>query len=265
MNIVILNDTAINSKHFGCHLVMEVFKEQISRIGGKIIKTFPCRYGKPIILPENTDLVIVNGEGTCHHNNARELINTVDMYPDIPFVLLNSVWQSNSEYKSLSKYKYITVRESFSLKALPKGLENVEVIPDIVFAAKIFDNFVDKNAIEDIGVTDNVVGAFNPDINSMQKPQDYIDQILKYKRICSGRHHGVAVSAMLKRPFSAWPSNTHKIQGMMTDMGVFENFFKTQKEALNNVPTVFDENISRYTEQAKIDIERMFDNLKEIV
>jgi hypothetical protein len=264
MNVVILNDTSFQN-HFGCELVMKTFREQLSRLGFKLIKTIPTGVVN-FSIPKQTDMVIVNGEGTIHHGSSGHLIYVVEKYPEIPFVLLNAVWQENPDYKCLDKFKYISVRESFSFNSMQKNVKNIEVIPDIMFACKYAQNLaLDLNKISptiDIGVTDNVVPTSQFNISSRTTASNFIRSMCQYKRICSGRHHGVAVAAILNKPFSAWPSNTHKIEGMMTDMGVEKFHFKNQFEAIKNIPIKPIPAVADYVKNARLKITKMFDELE---
>lgn len=270
MKVVILNDTRVNS-HFGCEMVMDVLEKGLLGVGASFIECVKLTNYRSkdflanLILPEDTDLVIVNGEGTCHHDNGFNLIKSVDKFPDIPFMLINSVWQSNSsDISTLKKYKYITVRESLSLKSLPKGLENVEVVPDLVFLSDKFKDLKFPDPVYDIGITDNVVGSVTGSINSKQSAKKVIGEYSKYKRLCCGRHHGVVTAAKMGIPFSAWPSNTHKIKGMMIDMGVEHLHFPTLNQAMQNIPDFFDEKINEYKKEAVNKIEKMFKNIKDL-
>ena len=267
MNIVILNDTSLQN-HFGCELVMRTFKEQLERINFKIIKTIPTHI-IDISIPKNTDLVIVNGEGTIHHGAGSHLIQCVNKYNDIPFVLLNAVWQDNPVYDVLYKFKYICVRESYSFKCLPNDLDNVEIVPDIIFASnfvrQIKKTLSNEKSHKDIGITDNVVTTSNFNISSRTSAINFIRNISQYKRICCGRHHGVAIASMLEKPFSAWPSNTHKIEGMMKDMNILDLHFNSQSEALLSIPKEFDPCIRDYVARANLKIESMFNKLNKII
>lgn len=263
MNVVILNDTSFQN-HFGCELVMKTFKEQLSRLGYKIIQTVPTGVVN-FSIPKQTDMVIVNGEGTIHHGAGSHLIYTVDKYPEIPFVLLNAVWQENPDYKCLHKFKYISVRESFSFNDIQKNIKKVEIIPDIMFASQYAQSLAfDLNKTTpsaDVGVTDNVVAVRNFNLPSITTAENFMSSMSKYKRICSGRHHGVVAAAMLNKPFSAWPSNTYKIKGMMTDMGVEQFHFKSQSEAIKNIPLKPIPSVEDYSKNARSKIFKMFNEL----
>ena len=253
--VVILGDTR-NQNHFGCDMVMSVLLDKISKLEEYTVSKTIHVNDKNISIPADTDLVIVNGEGTIHHGAGKHYLDATTRFCNIPFILINAVWDSNPAYKEIYNFKYISVRESLSYEQLPVEFENKEIIPDLIFASKM--DYLEQNAYKDIGLTDNVLPSNCFDISSRKSPKEVISDFLKYKRICTGRHHGVALCALLKIPFSAWPSNTHKILGMMTDMGIEHHHFKTQSEALENVPTDLDPRVISYTSNAKCKIDSLF-------
>lgn len=259
MKVTILNDTS--GRHFGCELVMQTYRDQLKRVGIEIIKTVPVKT-KKIKIPKGTDLVIVNGEGSLHHGRHRQLVTIANRYPA---VLLNTVWQNNPDYSALHKFKYISVRESFSLNSLPEGLSNVEVVPDVTFASHFFHTFKKLTPTKDIGITDNVVEkGKSKGISALQPANVFIPQMCQYRRWCIGRFHAVVVASILQIPFSVWPSSTHKMIGLLTDMGVSHLHFKTKGEALKHVPEAADERIIKYVAEARIKIEGMFEGLHNL-
>lgn len=260
MKVTILNDTS--GKHFGCELVMQTYRDQLERVGIEIIKTIPVKT-KNIKVPKGTDLVIVNGEGSLHHGRHRQLVTVANRHPA---VLLNTVWQNNPNYSALHKFKYISVRESFSFNSLPEGLSNVEVVPDVTFASQFLHTFQKPTPTKEVGVTDNVVEkGKGSGIFALQPANAFIPQMCQYRRWCVGRFHAAVVASVLHVPFSVWPSSTHKMVGLLTDMGVPHFHFKTRGEALKHVPETADERIIKYVDEARSKIERMFENLHNLL
>lgn len=260
MKVVILNDTRGN--HFGCELVMQAYHEQLGRVGVEVLKTFPLRTFI-FDIPKETDLVIVNGEGSLHKGRYPCLVDIADEYPS---VLLNTVWQNNPKYSSLYNFKYIAVRESSSYNALPPNLSNVEIVPDLSFSSTYLRNLRKLPPYKDLGFTDNVIGKnYDDEISALRPVNEFLSKICEYKRLCIGRFHGVVAASILQIPFSTWPSNTHKIEAMLTDMQVPHLHFETRDEALKNVPLVFDDKISSYVRKAQCKIDRMFENLHNLV
>lgn len=260
VKVTILGDTRFQN-HFGCDMVMSVLFNELKRIDFQIIKIVHVSK-RNYTIPVETDLIIINGEGTIHHGAGQHLLSVVDNYPEIPAVLINAVWQDNPVYHNLDKLKYVSVRESLSYNQLPECITNKEVIPDLIYLSSITNHKSNHDHIEDIGITDNVLNNCRFDISSRASPEVVVKKFNKYKRICTGRHHGVALAAILGKPFSAWPSNTHKILGMMIDMNIPQHHYTNQNDAIENVPHVLDKNVTTYIESAKIKITNMFDKLK---
>lgn len=265
MKTFIINDTTKISKngkfiqHFGCELVMETYREQLNRVGIELVGSVGRE--KNFKIPKEVDLVIVNGEGSIHNGQRSYMIDVANNYPT---VLLNAVWQNNPPYPSLYKFKYITVRESLSYKQLPPNLPNAKIVPDLIYASSRLRKFQRLNPINDLGATDNATNK-NAGFTIHCSADEYLFTISQYKRLCIGRFHALVAASVLGIPFTTWPSNTHKIQGILQDMKVPHLFFKTQEEALINTPSFFDEKISIYVEQTQKKINKMFENLHRLV
>ena len=260
MNVTIVSDTS-ESSHFGCKLVMEAINEQLKRIGAKVIKSNKLGVIKPEV-PSNTDLILVNGEGSVHHGRNVNLLSVSKLYPKIPAVFFNAVWDSNPEWECLKNFKLITVRESESFNQLPSFVKGL-IVPDVAFIANKLTTFVKPNPTKGLCVTDNVLDDDNFDLSAKgwDNPLGFFKNMSNYSRVCTGRHHGVCVAASLGIPFSAWPSNTHKIYGMMNDMGIPQHHYTTKKEAVKNVPDNLDKKVKEYVKEAKEKIISFFDNL----
>ena len=262
MKVAILNDTykghrTTGGAHFGCQLVMEAIDEQCERVGLEIVQRVGSDTHKFKIKPE-VDLVIVNGEGSIHHGARRELI---DIAKEVPSVLINAVWQDNDN-SGLEHFKYIAVRESRSKTAT--GDHSVNVVPDMLFASHrlLHSDVGFRSMAAGICSTDSVLAQNEPGtLSAINSAQYVINELQKYRGVVCGRFHAVAACAVLGIPFSAYSSNTHKIEGMMEDMGVGHLCFKTKAEALANVPDTFDSNIVFYSSLARDSIHKMFNTI----
>lgn len=264
MKIAVLNDTAAGfattgGNHFGCELVMETLYDQLAKHGHEVVQKVPSN--KRDRVSTEVDLVIVNGEGSLHSGRRREL---VDVAMSRPAILINTVWQRNQP-TNLQHFKHITVRESLSAKEM--GC-NPEVIPDLLFANERLINhglFTQCNQDYDIGETDSVFAQGKYGMCAIASAKDYIIRLQDHKRVVCGRFHGVAACAVLGIPFSAYKSNTHKIEGMMADMGILEHFHNSRENALAACPTEFNPKIKAYADDAKIKIDNLFNNLERFV
>ena len=110
MRVYVLNDTAkavpTKKPHFGCQLVMETYHEQLERVGIELLGTISGKE-KEFDRLDDADLIVVNGEGSIHHENRNELIDVAERYP---CVLLNAVYQENAFRPGLNEFKKIAVR-----------------------------------------------------------------------------------------------------------------------------------------------------------
>lgn len=269
MRVVILNDTAKHRKdgevyHFGCHLVMDSFEEQLHKVGIELVTTYKTQQRK-FKIPDNIDLVLVNGEGTLHDGRAAWLLDIANHYPT---ALINTSWYNNPPYDSLRRFKYIAVRESMSKEAMPSFVQDsVEVVPDVIFSSSLLSKYGYKTPRKAYGATDSVFDskARGDVISSIQRPETFLEAITQYRGICTGRFHGAAVCASLGIPFSAYPSNTHKIESMMRDIGVEYNHYPTKEEACSNIPKESEQAIQEYVTKARERISLMFEKLWEKV
>jgi exopolysaccharide biosynthesis predicted pyruvyltransferase EpsI len=57
-----------------------------------------------------------------------------------------------------------------------------------------------------------------------------LDKFLNADRIVAGRFHAACLAIMTGKPYSVYPSNTHKIKGMMKDAN--HPYCRTKDEAL---------------------------------
>ena len=96
---IIINDTTLN-KHHGCELLMSEIDRLCEKNKITIVErcyhTSSFNLNKKKILNSDFDLVLVNGEGSLHHNQkvAHDILNTVEMIKRnyrVPLVLFNSL------------------------------------------------------------------------------------------------------------------------------------------------------------------------------
>lgn len=272
--VALINDTSIYQSHFGCRLVCQTFREQFARTGLELKISLKrdfnlADYQKKL---ETIDLVIINGEGSIHHGKHRHL---VDLAGKFPSVLMNCVYQENPPYPELAKFLFISARESASTAAVNAAGGACITVPDAMFASSFLRSFQKLVPTEDLGVTDNVlrqyvsVGPLKVRRNigfTTRYPtvSGYLNKLCSYRRLCIGRFHAAVASSVLEIPYSTWDSNTWKTEAMMKDMGVPHLHFDSYKEAKENVPTNFPEEIRRFAAEAKDRVESAFDQVAEI-
>lgn len=272
--VALINDTSIYQSHFGCRLVCQTFREQFARTGLDLKVSLKrdfnvADYQKQL---EDVDLVVINGEGSIHHDKHRHL---VDLAGKFPSVLMNCVYQENSLHPDLSKFLFISARESASTAAVNAAGGNCVTVPDAMFASSFLRSFQKPAPVEDLGETDNVLRQY---VNvgplkvrwkigfTTRYPtvSGYLNKLSSYNRLCIGRFHAAVASSVLEIPYATWDSNTWKTRAMMKDMGVPHLHFDSYKAARENAPRVFPEEIRRFTAEARGRIEAAFDRVAEI-
>jgi hypothetical protein len=275
--VAIVNDCS-DLGHFGCIMVTEAIKMHLRMAGAEIVGIVPWGRGRTQIKEypdflDDADLVIVNGEGSIHHNyRSHDLLEVPNRWPA---VLINAVYDGNTTHGNLHKYKAIYVRETLSKVAVEDALKGkgpaVTVCPDVIYShsalspaavARLKDVKIGGRLLLTDGMRDRYVGS----MISVNTPyEDYIRTMAGYKKVCTGRFHGIALAACLGKPFTCWESNTHKNQGICGDMKTPEIFFKSAKEAIPAANAVtFNPYIADYVMTAPMQIERMFDDILDL-
>jgi len=265
MRVVLYNDTTLINKHFGPQFVVQSAREQMAKCGMELIGSLH-RDALPDdnrALLAQADLVIVNGEGSLHHGRCRHLVDIANEYPA---ALINCVYQENEPNEALSKFLVVTARETRSANHLKEcGARDVKVVPDLMFGSSLLHRWKRGAPTLDIGMTDNVVDResghppFTPDA------VDYLRWLSQYRRIVCGRYHAAVACCVLGIPFSCWPSNTWKIEGMLDDMRLPDLCFASKEDAVQNCPSQMNaasqQKIGNYVSTATAKIEQLFDQL----
>lgn len=139
MRAIILNDTRVG-QHPGCMLVMQQLLSGCHAAGIDVVCTIPIKRGYFSVLKRNisrTDVVIINGEGTLHHDTPGALALTkAGLFAHEsgkPVALINTVWEQNDQTNRLlscASLRY--VRESLSAAEIRNAGFDVKVVPDLV-------------------------------------------------------------------------------------------------------------------------------------
>jgi len=160
--VFIINDTA-PEHHHGCSVVMQNICRALEQRNLRVVGRCPVgqNWQQPRYLNNmhEADLVIVNGEGSIHHNRpyaqrlleagiyCRERGQTV--------VCINTVWQANDQLTTLvDHFDAFYVRDSFSQQELAAAGKNVDWCPDMTF----YDHKPHKAypSIQRVCITDSV-------------------------------------------------------------------------------------------------------------
>ncbi|WP_122055921.1 polysaccharide pyruvyl transferase family protein [Vibrio sp. Evd11] len=238
-----------------------------------------------------SDKVIVNGEGTIHHNtkNGKLLIELAKFSAsyDVKSFLINMTYQDNDEsYIDYLKYfNRIYVRESYSHKQLEDHNISSKVIPDLSLfndqenkskknGKYLITDSVKKDITKELldkfshHPSTSFISVFNENIfykskskgstlmriirnnsfknilsksyNALKKRitsekilpifyvethQEYDDEISRHKLALCGRFHTMMFCINNGTPFIALKSNSHKVEGVINDIGLDVNKF----------------------------------------
>lgn len=274
LKVALVNDTSIYSKHFGCQLVGQTFREQFKRVGLDLTISLPKEFNLDDYSTElaQVDLVVVNGEGSIHHNANFHLLELADKYPS---ALVNCVYEQNALNPFIKKFKYISARESLSANEIRNQGAECDVVPDVIFASSFLNSYRPKLKSSGTVITDSYYKQYDRKLLFKRKdkhllfakkhsPASFISELLKHERVVAGRFHAAVACAVLGIPFSAWESNTWKTRGMMDDMKVPHLLSETRKGAEAVLPDTLDEVVTEYAENAKMKIFQLFETIHDI-
>lgn len=231
MKVVILNNTS--RYHKGCEKVMEYLHKDVVQSGHQIVASV---MGNKDTLTdawdkiEMSDAVIVNGEGTMHHDRPipHSLLNVIRnaKKQGKKTALINTVWQSmtlDDEMKDVLRDTYISVREVMSAEELQK--DNIDA--DIHLDLSYFNHVPEKVSPH----RELVVGKFFD--QSDYRPKDipvldifkqdwdtFVNVLRSTDWFITGRHHELYASCKARCPFATLSGNTHKNEGLMKTAGV---------------------------------------------
>lgn len=277
--VVLINDTS-NESHIGCDTVISNIKSLCSQRDIEIIKTFH-RKSLPIDFTKDMDLIIINGEGSCHDYYGRTWLCPLllSIPPNIKTVLINSVWNNMGQVEGIEKLSIIAFRESNSFNSFKKDYPNIKaiIVPDVVFALELNQNIGCGDSVMH-GITETlskVSDNYFPlqyskqskiKIFNTKSVQDYLLWLKSLDLYITGRFHGVCLASLARIPFLAMPSNAQKIEGMLKDMGCEELLIKsvTEIEAKKLIAIEAGDKINTYVLTAKNKINELFDNISNL-
>ena len=166
MRILLINDTS-RINHHGCKILNrnlnKIFK--IKKI--RVIKR--CFNGENHLLSFRKiknidfDVILVNGEGTMHHDQ-KQFLNIIKLCnyffnKQIPVYLINSTIEGISKkyISTFKKFRKIYVRENFSKNFLSQNGIKSKTVSDLIF----YDapNISHKKKIHDLMITDSTIKA----------------------------------------------------------------------------------------------------------
>lgn len=139
--ICLVNDTR-NDLHHGCSSVVAAIERECDRVGLQIISRVVAHAdwradSEFMSAIENARCVIVNGEGSIHHNRAqgRRLLEVGGFASSlgVPAALINCGWEANSADFSalLESFEIVSFRDSFSAQQSQLPADRWRVVPDL--------------------------------------------------------------------------------------------------------------------------------------
>lgn len=294
MKAILINDTS-NECHIGSQQVVETIHKYCEKYKIEIVNSFTrsqiVENPRFIIAQGNTvDLVIINGEGTFHHYPRY----TLSFFPPLmeglkgnnKIVLINTVWQ-DIYYKNLEnhldKIDLISVRESSSyneiIKIYPE--EKVIITPDLIFDLKYLrkhkigygdsvyqndrtllkehENYFPLTTIEE-GTYEKPLKVAKADIGA------YLNWLSSLDLYVTGRFHGVCLALICGIPFLARKSNSHKIEGLLEDIGCNDLLLGSFDEIESKTKQAQEirESKNEYLIEAPNKIDKMFKRIVEL-
>lgn len=211
--------------HCGCQAVINYLKDIIVNQKFNIVDSM-----------EISDIVIVNGEGTMHHNSRgyQAKMNSIKLAQQIgkKTYLVNTVWQeNNSNYDGiLDQLDGLVVRESASQRDLMVNHKvNSIVRIDCSYFCKLNETEIGKNLDSKICITDfysKDFGGWVRYTGGNRSRHVYLDMkhftwsgfvntLKTSSLLITGRQHAVFAACRARIPFVALESNTHKISGFV--------------------------------------------------
>jgi len=263
--VIILNETDSLNKyqHLGCAIVMENIRFLCKKYSMDIIKEYKNYESIPNDILREVDGVIVNGEGSLHHNRGKIIFDNVKKAKEmgISVFLINSGWQYNSLIKdNLSLFDIITVRESNSLKEIVKdGAKNAYIVPDLSFYVAKTMSIPEIKRDKNILFTDSVISEKKDAIKEICKIYkgdmlymygdnpllESLEQLNNYNFIVSGRFHVTCLAMVLQIPVISIGSNTYKIEGLLSDAKINDEYFIDDMSNLKESRVKIDNFISK--------------------
>ena len=218
--ILLLNDTS--EYHYGCKKVIESYEYTTS------IKTKDWNTTDKINF-KNYSKVILNGEGTMHHNASAAMgfLNTLSIAQSFgcETQIHNTVWQSMSDDVAniLKKCSDISVREILSQKELLKMGIKSRIVPDRSMLAEVPYEKYDHCSVYEgqyWGKEGKNKQSIYPRINIFkQEWNEIVNRLRHCDLLLTGRHHEMYAAIKAKCRFIATEGSTWKNVGLAETVG----------------------------------------------
>lgn len=225
INVLLLNNT--EHYHNGCKQVIQFFKNQF------INENLIIQDKKNKLLPDykNFDLIILNGEGSIHHNSAKMIkylnyMKTASLNGVVTMVV-NAVWFKNSKETTeiLNYIDYVSVRE---IKSKNEILKFIKKDIDIHLDLSYFTEISKSNSVEKYNIvignkfipgkirekfisiaSDSSIDIFSESWN------DIVNKLQNTNILITGLHHEMYAACKAECKFIVIDGNTHKNSGLL--------------------------------------------------
>ena len=218
---VLINDTS--NYHNGCKIVVEAIRQTYG---------FDKAYHTIDVLDidyTQYDELIVNGEGTMHHNQRSairflEALKSAQKF-GLKTRLINTVWQEMLyDYDDvLQNCDEVIVREVNSFEEMQKHGVNASIMPDMSYMIDVpYQKYEHVTAYEGQYWKKKfkqhkdwpVIDIFNQDWNEIVNRLRHADLLI------TGRHHEMYAACKAKCRFLVVPGNTWKNEGLLKSANI---------------------------------------------
>ena len=213
--------------HVGSRVVADQIRNQIAKWG--MIETGP----------DLAELVIVNGEGSLHHDSphSRRIERAIAATPEAArVVLINATWQAQT--RNLEAVEMAIARETLSAREMERtGLApEIRTIPDIALTFQHRPVYQGKAGLIVLDSVDPITtrhlrafadannGQFVELCKWTETAEALINLLATADAVVTGRFHGVVFAILAGAPFIAAPSNTWKTRAMLADFGLGDHY-----------------------------------------
>lgn len=280
---MLINDTTWE-KHIGCESVTESIIQQCKKRNIDVV----YRHCRGDVIHEtkaikenmnNVDIILVNGEGSLHHS-PQWFSDLLKILPNNKTCfLINTIWDKMFvDIPLLDKFKLISVRESRSYYELLKVYnkpEKISIVPDLIFGLNIQNKDI-KQTIK-TGFGDSVLYSLREHLSTLPNyfplhyednpidAQNYVDWLKSLNFYVTGRFHGICLSIIAETKFFAFPSNSHKIEGILADLRceellIHSDIYSEKIYLDKDYIAIF----KKYKQMAKDNINILFNEIKRL-
>lgn len=231
MKAIVFNNTT--RFHFGCAAVMRVLHAELESAGINVLESV---YGNtlwlnqtlPVFRQENwedSDLIIVNGEGTMHDDSRMSLYlleSVLSKRGNKKAALINSLWCNMSPMlsDSLSGLDLVIFREPLSFASAK--VKHAHIMPDLSYYevppfSQLRDQGFAKGTFYGSQFSESILDC---SVDIMRDDWSVVVNTLRHSRAClTGKHHEVYAACIARCPFVTPKISTHKISALGSLIG----------------------------------------------